>query len=133
MILKSVAQKAGIDKPINPHHFRHSRATDLAKKLTEAQLCQYMGWIQSSREAATYIHLSGRDMDKAILTLHGLAEEETEEEHSKKSNAPGVALKTTPVQNSAVDAALVWMRKVSWIMICRRRRQSGLACILWTY
>ena len=132
-MLREVAQKAGIDKPINPHHFRHPRATDLAKKLTEAQLCQYMGWIQSSREAATYIHLSGRDMDKAILTLHGLAEEETEEEHSKKSNAPGVALKTTPVQNSAVDAALVWMRKVSWIMICRRRRQSGLACILWTY
>ena len=78
MMLKSVAQNAGIDKPINPHHFRHSRATDLAKKLTEAQLCQYMGWIQSSKEAATYVHLSGRDMDKAILTLHGLAEEETQ-------------------------------------------------------
>lgn len=96
IMLKEVAQKAGIDKPINPHHFRHSRATDLAKKLTEAQLCQYMGWIQSSREAATYVHLSGRDMDNAILTLHGLAEEETQAESFKEIKCPRCGIKNDP-------------------------------------
>ena len=106
-MLREVAQKAGIDKPINPHHFRHPRATDLAKKLTEAQLCQYMGWIQSSKEAATYVHLSGRDMDKAILTLHGLAEEETEEEHSKKTNALGPTF-----------SALPFSQRICCIIIC---------------
>jgi site-specific recombinase XerD len=77
-ILKELGEKAGVDKPLNPHHFRHSRATELAKKLTEAQLCEYMGWVIGSREAATYVHLSGRDMDKAILELHGLVEEDKE-------------------------------------------------------
>ena len=55
-MLKVTAKKTGIDKPVHPHHFRHSRATELAKKLTEAQLCQYMGWVQGSREASTYGH-----------------------------------------------------------------------------
>ena len=43
----------------------------------------YMGWVQGSREAATYVHLSGRDMDRAILALHGLADEEREEDKFK--------------------------------------------------
>lgn len=64
------------DKPVNPHHFRHSRATELAKKLTESTLCQYFGWEIGSREARTYVHLSGRDLDTAILALHGMADEE---------------------------------------------------------
>jgi site-specific recombinase XerD len=56
LMLQELAKKAKINKPINPHHFRHSRATELAKQFTEAQLCQYMGWIPASREAATYVH-----------------------------------------------------------------------------
>jgi integrase/recombinase XerD len=75
-LLKESAEKAKINKPVNPHHFRHSRASDLAKKLTEAQLCEYMGWVIGSREARTYVHLSGRDTDKAILEIHGVIEEE---------------------------------------------------------
>jgi hypothetical protein len=31
---------------VNPHHFRHSRATQLANWLTEAQLCAWFGWVQ---------------------------------------------------------------------------------------
>ncbi|VVB59683.1 Tyrosine recombinase XerA [uncultured archaeon] len=77
-ILKELGKKAGIDKPMNPHHFRHSRATELAKHLTEAQLCAYLGWAPGSREASTYVHLSGRDMYKAILALHGYRDEEEE-------------------------------------------------------
>ena len=37
-MLKEVAQKADIRKRVNPHLFRHSRATFLAKHLTEAQM-----------------------------------------------------------------------------------------------
>jgi integrase/recombinase XerD len=79
-MLKETAKKADIDKPVNPHHFRHSRATELAKVFTESMLCNYMGWVQGSREAATYVHLCGRDTDKAIRKMHGYLEEEEEEE-----------------------------------------------------
>ncbi len=95
-MLKDIAKKAGINKPINPHHFRHSRATELAKNFTEAQLCQYMGWIQGSKEASTYVHLSGRDMDKAILSLHGLIEEKDEEEKFTPIICPRCNTKNSP-------------------------------------
>ena len=96
-LIKKAAERVDIDKPVNPHHFRHSRATELAKKLTEANLCPYMGWEIGSREAATYVHLSGRDTDRAILAMHGLAEPETEKEsftpircpRCRKQNEPG--------------------------------------------
>ena len=52
--------------------FRHSRATRLANVLTEAQLRQLFGWVQGSRMAATYAHLSGRDVDNALLKLRGM-------------------------------------------------------------
>jgi len=50
---------------------RKARATHLASKLTEAQMCEYFGWIQGSDMPFTYVHLSGRDIDDAILKLHG--------------------------------------------------------------
>ena len=70
-VLKKTAKKAGITKKINPHAWRHARATFLANKLTEQQLKHLFGWGQSSRMAATYVHLSGRDVDDALLAIYG--------------------------------------------------------------
>ena len=78
--IRMAAERAGIKKRIHPHLFRHSRATYLAKHLTEAQMKEYLGWVQSSDMAAVYVHLSGRDVDKALLRLHGY---EVEEEDDK--------------------------------------------------
>jgi hypothetical protein len=71
-VLKKLAVKAGIRKRIYPYLFRHSRATRLANALTDAQLKQLFGWVQDSRMASTYVHLSGRDVDSALLKLHGI-------------------------------------------------------------
>ncbi len=79
-ILKNAARKAGIKKKVNPHNFRHSRATYLANYLTEAQMKEFFGWTQGSEMAAIYVHLSGRDVDNAILKLYGKAKPETPEE-----------------------------------------------------
>ena len=76
MHLKRIAEKAGIKKRIHPHLFRHSRSTHLAKHLTEAQMKQYLGWVQGSDMAAIYVHLSGRDVDDALLKMHGIVTEE---------------------------------------------------------
>lgn len=75
-MLSEVAKKTEVNKKVNPHNFRHSRATYLAKNLTEAQLNQYMGWVKGSDMPATYVHLSGRDLDEAILDMRGMKPKE---------------------------------------------------------
>ena len=70
-MLKRLARKAGINKRIYPHLFRHSRASIYANKLTEQQLKVYFGWTGDSKMAATYVHLSGRDIDNAIIHAYG--------------------------------------------------------------
>ena len=84
ILLKQYAVKAGIRKKVYPHLFRHSRATALANKLTESQMKEHFGWVQGSEMAATYVHLSGRDVDNALLKLQGLVQ--TEETKSDKLN-----------------------------------------------
>jgi len=69
-ILRTAARRAGVNKPVNPHNFRHSRATYLAQHLTEAQMNAYLGWVQGSDMPSTYVHLSGRDVDEALLKLN---------------------------------------------------------------
>jgi site-specific recombinase XerD len=76
------AERAGIRKKHNPHIFRHSRATFLARHLTDAQLKQMLGWEQSSAMASVYIHMSGRDIDDSILRLHGMKSETREDMES---------------------------------------------------
>ena len=71
-MLDEAAKRAGIKKHVHPHLFRHSRATHLANKLTEQQLKVYFGWTNASEMASVYVHLSGRDVDDAILKLNGI-------------------------------------------------------------
>ncbi|MHB1830758.1 MAG: tyrosine-type recombinase/integrase, partial [Candidatus Micrarchaeaceae archaeon] len=73
IMLKKVAKRAELDKRVYPHLFRHSRASNYANKLTEQQLKAYFGWTGDSQMAATYVHLSGRDIDNAILQANGMA------------------------------------------------------------
>jgi integrase/recombinase XerD len=82
-VLKKTATKTGIQKKSNPHMFRHSRATFLADILTESQLKEMFGWTQGSNMAATYVHLSGRGTDNAILHMNGLTTPENENKESK--------------------------------------------------
>lgn len=65
---------------VYPHLFRHTRATHLATELTEAAMKEYFGWTQNSDMPQTYIHLSGRDIDREIMQMYGLEEEKKREE-----------------------------------------------------
>ncbi len=71
-MLKRTAARAGIRKRIYPHLFRHSRASYYANRLTEQQLKSFFGWTGDSRMASVYVHLSGRDIDNAILVANGM-------------------------------------------------------------
>ncbi|APH38033.1 hypothetical protein BHR79_00085 [Methanohalophilus halophilus] len=77
-VLKRAAKRAGIEKRIYLHMLRHARSTELAKHLTQAQMEKHLGWVNGSNMPATYIHLSGGDVDNAILNMYGIKEEKKE-------------------------------------------------------
>jgi integrase/recombinase XerD len=80
-MLSEAAKRCHIKKRVNPHSFRHARASTLANVLTEAQMNEYLGWIPGSRMPAVYVHLSGRNVDNALFKLNGIkTEKEVNEE-----------------------------------------------------
>ena len=82
-LLKYAAQKAGIKKRIYPHLFRHSRATFLARHMTESQMKTYLGWVQGSDMAGVYVHMSGRDVDDTLLKIAGIEKRKPEKTDTK--------------------------------------------------
>ena len=54
-VLKVTAEQVGLKKRVTPHRLRHSRATFLASKLTEAQMNQVFGWKQGSEMPSIYV------------------------------------------------------------------------------
>lgn len=71
-LFRRLAKKTGLKKRIYTHLLRHTRATELANVLTEAQMKEHLGWVPGSDMPSTYVHLSGRDVDGAILKAHGV-------------------------------------------------------------
>ncbi len=65
-------KRAGIKKQTRLYILRHSRATHLANKLTEAQMCAYFGWQLGTKVVQRYIHLAGVRTDDALLELAGV-------------------------------------------------------------
>ncbi len=71
-VVRRAAIRAGIAKKVNPHLFRHTRATLLAEHIADAPLEIQMGWVHGSSMTRTYVHLSGKDMDRIILRAYGV-------------------------------------------------------------
>ena len=72
---KTISKRAGIQKNIHPHAFRHAKLTYLAKQgLNETELRIIAGWEKNSDMPAVYIHLSGTDVENKILEINGLIE-----------------------------------------------------------
>ncbi|MBI1973705.1 tyrosine-type recombinase/integrase [Candidatus Micrarchaeota archaeon] len=76
-VIRKLAFRAGIKKRVNPHAFRHARATFLARTMKESMMRQYFGWTGGSEMAAVYVHLSNRDTEDAILKLNGIELDES--------------------------------------------------------
>jgi integrase len=71
-LLHRLAKKTGFGKRLYTHLMRHTRATELANILTEAQMKEHLGWVQDSDMPSVYVHLSGRDVDNALLKAQGI-------------------------------------------------------------
>ncbi len=68
--LKKIAKRAGINKRIYPHLFRHTRATRLLQQVSEVG-AKYMRWVTGTRMIKVYIHLADQDVSsRSILYLN---------------------------------------------------------------
>ena len=78
-MLYNKAVKATLDpSKFNLHNFRHFAATEKAKWMSDQQMMEYFGWRKSDM-VRRYTHLSGRDMNDAILNHYGVNKPEEEE------------------------------------------------------
>ena len=98
-ILLEAAKVAQVTKPVNPHAFRHGRATDLLRRgMSEAQVKRFMGWTPASLMLGRYSHLVDEDVDNAILESHGLKAQEKREAPvlAGQANGLGPAMPVDP-------------------------------------
>jgi len=71
-MLKKTAKKAGIEKRIWAHGFRHSSATDFVKQgYTEPELRVKYGWTESSAVPSNYVHYKFEDLRDKMLFKSG--------------------------------------------------------------
>jgi integrase/recombinase XerD len=84
-LLSDLKARSNLEKKLHAHLFRHSRATYYANTLTEQQAKMFFGWSGGSTMVARYTHLSGRDIDNAVLKANGLVNDKGEKIQPKPS------------------------------------------------
>jgi len=114
-LVKRIATRAGVQKRVHPHLYRHSRITELAKHLSESELKVFAGWTPGSMMARVYVHLTGDDVDEKMLRHAGLVKDTTHEAdplatqecprcHAKNSAAAAFCSTCTrPLQDPEAD------------------------------
>ncbi len=70
IIIKELAEKAGISKNISPHTFRHSFATHLLQNGADLRFIQEMLGHSSITTTEIYTHLKNEELRDVILTYH---------------------------------------------------------------
>ena len=74
----------------------------MANSLTEVQMSEFFGWVRGSDMPSVCVHLSGRDVDNALLKTYGIADsrKETEESALKARNCPRCDIHSAPTNKS---------------------------------
>jgi len=88
LLIKRLAKQAGLKKDIWPYLYRHTSLTAMAKVFTEARLEQFAGWTYGSKMTSQYVHFSARDLEDAVLELHGLKTSSKDAGIAKLLNCP---------------------------------------------
>lgn len=74
--LKTIMAQTRIKKHVTPHTFRHSRITHMIQEGYPETVIKLMMWgTVNASEFATYAHLTGCDIDRAVLEKNGIVEE----------------------------------------------------------
>lgn len=75
-VIKKNAKNLNIEKPVNFHNFRKSRASYLSNFLTDQEIKKYMGWSRNSRMASIYIHMDSKKLDLSVLRMNNIQTEQ---------------------------------------------------------
>jgi integrase len=106
-----------IGKKVNPHNFRHTLASVYAQKLPNAIMNEHFGWVQNSEMPSVYYHISGKNVDDALLKAHGLkpTDEEvkpvTNRVYSNCGEINSVLSHFCKKCNAFLDLSLAWKEK----------------------
>ena len=82
-LLRDALKRAGIDKKVHPHLFRHQVATELlsVEGLPEEAVRIYMGWKHGSRMISRYSHVSSEKANELVMKArYGIKTREEREE-----------------------------------------------------
>jgi len=71
-LIKTRAREAGISKRVYQYLLRHTGLTDACTKVKEPVLRKLADWSPASRMPEVYEHLSGEDVEYAILKAEGI-------------------------------------------------------------
>jgi integrase/recombinase XerD len=70
LIIKSLAEKIGLNKTISPHTFRHSFATHLIEGGADLRAVQEMLGHESITTTEIYLHMDREFLRDAIMQFH---------------------------------------------------------------
>jgi hypothetical protein len=74
-ILKECAARADVEKPVNPHNFRHTAVSRLSRAgYTPDEIKQFTGW-NNNRMLERYTHVTDRDRNDQIHVKAGYLDE----------------------------------------------------------
>lgn len=83
--INRIASRCGLEKRLTPHLLRHSRITHLVQQGMQESVIKKMMWGSvNSRQLATYLHLTGDDVDNEVLKTNGIMKKERKE-HALKA------------------------------------------------
>lgn len=71
-MLKRVARRVKITKPVHPHAFRHAQVTASAKYLADQELKKKFGWAAGSQMLRVYSHITDRAVEEKELEMRGV-------------------------------------------------------------
>lgn len=75
--LRRAADNGGVDKPVNPHNFRHSAITRMRREgYDRAEVEHRVHWTVDTDMWEVYEHISGEQHNEAIWQAAGMADEE---------------------------------------------------------
>lgn len=88
-MLKICADRAGIEKPVNPHNFRHTGITRLSREGLQPQQIQHIAGWSDDRMLQAYDHTTDRQRNEKIRVETGYVEEADDETGPSKPKTCG--------------------------------------------
>lgn len=75
-MLRECKRRAGVDKPVNPHNFRHTAITRLARSDTNQTVIQHVAGWTDDRMLEIYDHTTDRERNDQLRVETGFLEED---------------------------------------------------------